>query len=75
MATPSLSPENPPGKHRGNTEKEVRGNSRNQDTLRIAHYQRIFDNPGKLRNLKELNVIRMAFKRSGVRLPLAPPIP
>jgi hypothetical protein len=27
-----------------------------------------------LRKLKEFDVFRMAFKRSGVRLPLAPPI-
>jgi hypothetical protein len=74
MAAPSLRPENPPGKHRGNTEKEVRGIHGSKDTLRNAHYELISDSPGKLRNLKELNVFRMAFKRSGVRLPLAPPI-
>src|SRR5947209_12526578 len=65
---------NPPGKHRGNTAKEGRGNSRKQNTLGNAHYERISDSPGKLRKLKELDVLRMAFKRSGVRLPLAPPI-
>src|SRR5262245_38450821 len=73
MAALSLWPENPPGKHRGNTETEIRGSLRKQDMLGNAHYKRIFDRLGKLRNLKELDVLRMAFKRSGVRLPLAPP--
>jgi hypothetical protein len=66
-------PENPPGKHRGNTGKEGQGNSRKQDMLRNAHYKGILDAPGMMRKLKELAVLRMAFKRSGVRLPLAPP--
>jgi hypothetical protein len=74
MAVLSLQPENPLGKHRGNTEKEVAGNPRKQDTLRNAHYKRIFECSGKMRKLKEFDVFRMAFKRSGVRLPLAPPI-
>ena len=62
------------GKHRGNTEKEVRGNSRKQDTLRNAYRKRISDSPGKPRKLKEVDVFRMAFKRSAVRLRLAPPL-
>jgi hypothetical protein len=41
--------------------------------LRNRHYKRIFGSPEKLKNFKELDVFRMAFKRSGVRLPLAPP--
>src|SRR6516162_10110553 len=64
---------NPLGKHRGNTEKKTRGTSRNQDIIKDAHYKRFFGIPGKMRKLRELNVFRMAFKRSGVRLPLAPP--
>jgi hypothetical protein len=67
-------PENPLGKHRGNTERETRGTSRNQDILKDAHYKRVLGIPGKIRKLRELDVFRMAFKRSGVRLPLAPPI-
>src|SRR6266404_4345110 len=62
-----------PGKHRGNTKKEVPGNLRKQGTLRNAHCKGIFDSLGKMRKLKEFAVFRMAFKRSGVRLPLAPP--
>jgi hypothetical protein len=42
--------------------------------LRNAHYKEILDAPGMISKLKELAVLRMAFKRSGVRLPLAPPI-
>src|SRR5436309_15817725 len=71
MAAPHIWPENPPGKHRGNTEKEIRGTSRKQRTFRNAYYKRIFDSRGKVRKLKEFAVFRMAFKRSGVRLPLA----
>src|SRR5262249_20021478 len=61
------------GKHRGNTKKERPGNPRKQNTLRNAHYKPILGNQGKMRKLKEFTVFRMAFKRSGVRLPLAPP--
>jgi hypothetical protein len=42
--------------------------------LRNAHYKAILTVKEKLRNLKELGAFRMAFKRSGVRLPLAPPL-
>ena len=42
--------------------------------LRNAHYKRDFDALGIMGKPKELAVLRMAFKRSGVRLPLAPPI-
>ena len=40
---------------------------------RNADCKPILDSPGKVGKLKELIVLRMAFKRSGVRLPLAPP--
>src|SRR5262245_21715817 len=63
------------GKHRGNTEKEVPGTSRKQGTLGDAHDKRFFERLGKIGKLKEPGVFRMAFKRSGVRLPLAPPNP
>src|SRR5262249_29068777 len=72
MAVPSCL-KNPLGKHRGNTEKEVLGTSRKHGTLGNAHYKGFFERVGKIRKLKELAVLRMAFKRSGVRLPLAPP--
>src|SRR5262249_49307874 len=63
-----------PGKHRGNTKKQAQGNPRKHDTSRNSHRKRISDTLGKMRKLRELAVFRMAFKRSGVRLPLAPPI-
>ena len=63
-----------PGKHRGSTKKQAQGNLRKQDTSRSAYCKRISDTSGKMRKLRELAVFRMAFKRSGVRLPLAPPI-
>src|SRR5262245_52445706 len=72
MAAPCLA-RNSPGNNRGNTEKETQGNLMAEVTPRNAHYKPISDSPGKVGKLKELDVIRMAFKRSGVRLPLAPP--
>src|SRR5262245_41246761 len=44
----------PPGKHRGNTEKEAPGTPRNQSTPRNAHFKRISANSGKSRKPKEL---------------------
>src|SRR5262249_19817989 len=66
-------PKFPLGKHRESTEKEVPGTSRKYGTPENPHYKGISGNTGNARKPRELAVLRMAFKRSGVRLPLAPP--
>jgi hypothetical protein len=73
MAAPPFA-RNGSGKHRGNTEKEVWGTPRKQATLRDSHCKRILESLGKIGKLEKMIDFRMAFKRSGVRLPLAPPI-
>ncbi len=62
------------GKHRGNTVNEPRGTPRKQGNRGKSHFKLFSDSQGNARKLNELDSLRMAFKRSGVRLPLAPPI-
>src|SRR5262245_2920048 len=61
------------GKHRGSTKLEILGNSGNQNTRRSLHFKRLFAYRRKSGKFRELGAVRMAFTRSGVRLPLAPP--
>jgi hypothetical protein len=61
------------GKHRGSTKLEMLGNSGDQNTRRSLHFKGFFAYRRKSGKFRELGTIRMAFTRSGVRLPLAPP--
>src|SRR5262249_17067151 len=66
---PEISPGEAPGKHR-------KGSPGHLPEIRYPenpHYKGISGNTGNARKPRELAVLRMAFKRSGVRLPLAPP--